>query len=122
MPKEKISKHFYRHEVACKCGCGLDTMDGVTLALADECRDFVHHPITPTSGARCVVHNQDVGGSQRSQHVVCRAMDLPVLDPVGLYNYLCDKYPDKYGFGLYKTFVHVDSRTNGPARWKGEGM
>ena len=122
MPKEKISKHFYRHEVACKCGCGFDTMDGVTLALADECRDFVRHPIKPTSGARCAVHNAAEKGTKHSQHLKGRAMDLPTLDPEGLYNYLCNKYPDQYGFGLYRTFVHIDSRTNGPARWKGEGI
>lgn len=116
---EKISKHFYRHEVACKCGCGTDTMDGVTLALADECRDFVRHPITPASGDRCTAHNKAEGGSEASQHLYGRAMDLPVLDPIGLYNHLCKKYPHQYGFGLYKTFVHIDSRTDGPARWKG---
>ena len=113
----KLSTYFTRAEMACKCGCGFDTMDYETLKLADECRWFVGHPITPSSAARCANHNANIGGAKDSQHVLSRAIDLPVNDPKALYNYLCEKYPDRYGFGLYKTFVHIDTRTNGPARW-----
>lgn len=115
----KISKHFTRKEIACKCGCGFDSMDVETLSIADEAREFVGHSITPSSGARCPTHNRNVGGSSKSQHVKARAMDLPVDDPVALYNYLDEKYPDQYGFGLYETFVHIDSRSGNAARWKG---
>ena len=112
-----ISQHFSRYEIACKCGCGLDTMDGETLRVADECREFVGAPITPSSGARCLEHNRAVGSSDTSQHVRCRAMDLPVPDPKALYDWLCTRYPGRYGFGLYNSFIHVDTRTIGPARW-----
>ncbi len=113
----KISKHFTRAEVACKCGCGYDSMDGETLMVADEARDFANEPITPSSGCRCSKHNKRVGGSENSQHPKARAIDLPVSNPKALYKHLCKKYPNQYGFGLYNTFVHVDTRTNGPARW-----
>lgn len=116
----KISRHFTREEIACNCRCGFDTMDIITLEIADDARDFVGEPITPSSGCRCVSHNASVGGADNSQHVQARAMDLPVSNPKALYDYLCKKYPGKYGFGLYKTFVHVDSRTNGGARWHGK--
>lgn len=112
-----ISVHFNRREIACKCGCGLDSMDGETLDLADECRDFVAHSISPSSGARCYKHNREVGSNNLSQHPRCRAIDLPVKDPKALYDYLCAAYPTRYGFGLYETFVHIDTRSNGPARW-----
>ena len=118
-----LSRHFSRQEIACKCGCGLDSMDKETLKLADECRDFVGNSITPSSGARCLKYNNaprskgGVGSNSRSQHPKCRAMDLPVDNPKALYDYLCAKYSGKYGFGLYETFVHVDTRTNGGARW-----
>ena len=112
----KISKHFTRAEMACSCGCGLDTMDIIALKIADEVRDYARHPITPTSACRCNPHNRMVGGSPDSQHPKCRAIDLPLDDPKKVYDYLCDKYPDRYGFGLYKTFVHIDSR-NTKARW-----
>ena len=113
----KISKYFTRDEMKCRCGCGFDSMDVETLQLADDARDFVNHPITPSSACRCVKHNNAVGGSDNSYHLKARAIDLPVADPQALYDYLCNKYPDQYGFGLYDSFVHVDSRTSGPARW-----
>ena len=112
-----ISNHFSRHEIACKCGCGLDTMDGETLNLADECREFVNHTITPSSGARCLKHNRSIGSTDGSQHPKCRAMDLPVDNPKELYDYLCKKYPNQYGFGLYDTFVHIDTRSGNGARF-----
>ena len=112
-----ISKYFNRSEIACKCECGFDTMDGETLKLADECREFVGESITPSSGARCLNYNKAIGSKNSSQHVKGRAMDLPVKDPKALYDYLCDKYPDKYGFGLYKTFVHIDTKSGAARRW-----
>lgn len=115
----KISQHYTRAEIACKCGCGFDSMDVETLRVADEAREFEGAPITPSSGCRCPSHNRAVGGSSKSLHVQARAMDLPSRDPVALYNYLCEKYPDKYGFGLYKTFVHVDTKSGPARRWEG---
>jgi uncharacterized protein YcbK (DUF882 family) len=114
----KISEFFTRDEIACKCGCGFDSMDAETLKVADEVRWFVGESITPTSGCRCYDHNIRVGGSKKSQHVRARAMDLPVRNPREVYDWLCTVYPDKYGFGVYKTFVHIDTRTDGPARWE----
>lgn len=114
-----ISQHFSRHEIACKCGCGLDSMDGETLKIADEVREFTGRSITPSSGARCYEYNRTdtVGSNDLSQHPRCRAMDLPVPDPKKVYDWLCEKYPDRHGFGIYRTFVHIDTRTGGPARW-----
>lgn len=113
----KISKYFTRAEMACNCGCGLDSMDIETLRIADEVREYVGHAITPSSACRCLEYNRSIGSNDRSQHPKCRAMDLPVDDPQAAYDFLCEKYPEQYGFGLYKTFIHIDTRTNGPARW-----
>ena len=113
----KISKHFNRYEIACKCGCGLDTIDAKTMMIADEARDYVCHPITPSSGCRCAEHNMNVGGVSNSQHVLLRAIDLPVDNPKKLYDYLNEKYPNQYGLGLYNTFVHVDTKGGNARRW-----
>ena len=104
----KISNHFTRAEAACKCGCGFDSMDAITLKIADKARDFANEPITPSSACRCKTHNVKVGGAKNSQHLLARAMDLPVSNPKALYDYLCKKYPNQYGFGLYSSFVHID--------------
>lgn len=112
-----LSKNFSRKEFACHCGCGFDTIDSETLMIVQEARFFMDEPITPSSGARCLAYNRKIGSKDTSQHVLGRAVDLPVSDPKKLYDYLCNRYKNQYGFGLYKTFVHIDSRTNGGARW-----
>lgn len=116
---DKISEYFYRHEIACKCGCGFDSMDAQTLRIADEVREFTGQSITPSSGARCFKYNRSdaVKSNDDSQHPLARAMDLPVENPRKVYEFLCEKYPHQYGFGLYETFVHIDTRSGVPARW-----
>jgi len=80
-----LSKHFSRHEFACKCGCGRDTIDTETLKLCEIVREFVGQPVTVTSGHRCEAHNRRVGGGTRSQHLYGRAADLTVTDPAAVY-------------------------------------
>lgn len=111
-----ISTYFSRHEIACKCGCGFDTMDAETLVIADIVRVYNAASITPSSGCRCPPRNKQEDGGDESQHLIARAMDLPVKRPKAMYYYLCKRFPNKYGFGLYRTFVHVDSRKH-EARW-----
>lgn len=113
----QLSPHFKRDEMACKCGCGFDTIDVETLQVAEKVREFVNGPVIILSAARCHAHNKEVHGSKNSQHVLGRALDLFVDDPKKVYAWLCDEYPGVYGFGLYSTFVHIDTRTDGPARW-----
>ncbi len=115
-----LSEHFSRHEMSCSCNnCGGDTIDADTLKVAEEVRVFAGHSITPTSAYRCLKHNTAIGSNDLSQHPKGRAIDLPVRDPKSVYEFLCEKYPDKYGFGLYDTFVHIDTRSGKMARWYG---
>ena len=117
---KKISPNFYRHEFACKCGCGFNTVDVELLTLCETVRQINgHKPIEPNCGCRCQKHNIEVGGSQGSQHLKGRAADLPCDYPEIVYKELCKRYPDEYGFGLYGWGVHVDSRSKNSARWRG---
>ena len=109
--------YFKRKEFACKCNCGFDTVDYELLVLCNEVREFEGQPVNISSGCRCEIHNLTIGGAPKSQHLFGRAADLMVDDPELTYKWLCRQYPDRYGFGIYDTFVHVDTRTNGPARW-----
>ena len=114
-----LSDNFSRSEFACKDGCGFDTVDADLIMLCELVRKLHgDRPITPNSGCRCAYHNQKEGGSVLSQHLLGRAADLPVRNPEEVYKKLCNLYPNIYGFGLYKTFIHVDSR-NDKARWGG---
>lgn len=112
------SPHFKRKEFACQCGCGFDTVDAQLLEVLSRIRD-AFGPVIITSGCRCANHNAKVGGSKSSQHLYGRAADIkvPNSNPDAVYAYVDALYPDRLGLGKYKSWVHVDTRTNGPARW-----
>jgi len=113
-----LSKHFSRSEFACKCNCGFDTVDAQLLDVLVELREEVG-PITINSACRCPAHNVYVGGSAKSQHVMGRAADIVSanLPPGELYTLLVKKVEGRYGLGTYDSFTHIDTRSNGPARW-----
>jgi uncharacterized protein YcbK (DUF882 family) len=121
-----LSKNISRGEVECHCGCGFDTMDSETIDLVQGACDYFAKKqgvprvvLTITSGARCEKHNKEVGGSPNSQHTKGRAMDIKILGvpPEEVYYYFTNVYQGQYGIGKYDSFTHIDSRTNGPARW-----
>jgi len=111
----KISPNFSRKEFACKCGCGLDTVDVELIQIAELVRSKVGS-FTPNSGIRCEYHNNIVGGGKESQHLYGKAMDIPCESAKEVYEWLDGLYPNKYGIGLYNTFIHVDVRSC-RARW-----
>lgn len=116
---DQVSDNFKRDEFACKCGCGFDTVDAVTLEVIEDVRSHFGVPVSVTSASRCQTHNRSVGGADASFHLKGRAVDIKVggVSPCDVYAYLESKYPERYGFGRYSTFVHVDTRSNGAARW-----
>lgn len=115
----KLSKHFSRSEFACQCGCGFDTVDAFLLEVLEIIRANFKNPITITSGCRCAEHNYKIGGAKDSQHTLGRAVDIKVKDtePKKVYDFLNKGFKNQLGLGLYSGWVHVDTRTNGGARW-----
>jgi uncharacterized protein YcbK (DUF882 family) len=113
------AKYFKQEEFECKCGCGTNNVDDELVQVLDYLRTVMRKPIVITSGLRCEAHNTAVGGAQNSQHLSGKAADIKVigLDPETVYTYLDNKYFDKYGIGLYKSWVHLDVRPE-KARWK----
>ncbi len=114
------ARFFKRQEFACKCGCGFDTIDAATLAILEDVREHFDVPMIVTSGARCPDHNRRVGGGARSQHLYGRAADIVArgVSPERVAEYVESQHPQA-SVGRYSTFVHVDTRSGGPARWKG---
>ena len=112
-----LSDHFSRHEFACNCGCGKDTVDAELLTICEIVREIEGGPVRVASGHRCRVHNQRAGGASKSQHLYGRAADLIVRDPEHTALILDQKFPDKYGIGVYDHWIHVDSRAD-RARWR----
>ena len=115
-----ISENLSRSEMECKCGnCGFDTVDIELPPLFELVRKMNGGvPITPSSGARCAFYNESkqVGGGTRSQHLLGKAIDIPVKNPLEIYWALDKLYPNKYGLGLYDDFIHVDVRAK-RERW-----
>ena len=70
------------------------------------------------SGCRCLIYNRTKDSEDTSQHVRGKAADVRVrhFTPEQVYDYLNTKYPNRFGIGLYETFVHVDVRAL-KARW-----
>lgn len=116
-----LSKDFSRAEFACHCGCGFDTVDAELLAVLQELRNWFKRPVTVNSSCRCKEHNRAIGGSLNSQHVKGRAADVEVegVPAESVHRYLEAKNPERFGLGKYASFTHIDTRTDGPARWEG---
>ena len=113
-----ISKNFKREEFACKCGCGFDTVDVKLMEVLQWLRYVLDAPITITSGCRCSDHNNKIGGSKLSQHKLGRAADIKTgYKPQYVADILNEMYEDEISIGVYDTFVHVDTRTDGGKRW-----
>jgi len=113
-----LTTNFSRHEFACRCGCGLATIDYELLRTLEVLRAHFSQPITVTSGHRCRQSNALAGGSELSQHLDGRACDFVVAGttPGEVQTYLKLRYPRKFGIGCYPEFTHLDSRDH-PARW-----
>tara|TARA_R110000772_G_scaffold129472_2_gene237589 strand:- start:1266 stop:1616 length:351 start_codon:yes stop_codon:yes gene_type:complete len=113
-----LSKNFSRSEFECRCGCGFDDVSLELVELLQEIRDEIKEPISINSACRCKDWNEQVGGAKRSQHLLGTAADIVVraCTPDYVYQYLDNKYPDTFGLGRYKSFVHVDVRER-RARW-----
>lgn len=114
-----LTKNFSRHEFACKCGCGFDTVDFELLTILQELRDHFGAPVIINSANRCKEDNLRVGGADNSQHLRGRAVDFVVEDvePHRVQDYLIRQHSGRFGVGYGVTFTHFDTRTVGPARW-----
>ncbi len=117
-----LSTHFSRHEFACSDGCGFDSIDAQTLEILEAVRAHFGRPVIVTSGARCREYNESVGGAIRSQHLYGRAADIKVQDhpPMIVADFIEETFPEA-SVGRYLTFTHVDTRSDGPARWGRNG-
>jgi uncharacterized protein YcbK (DUF882 family) len=114
----EFPRFFLRREFACRCGCGFDTVDYQLILILKDIRLHFGLPMIITSGCRCESHNKAVGGGEKSQHLFGRAADFRIsgISPSEIYDYILDKWPNRWGVGVYNGWVHIDSRETA-ARW-----
>lgn len=97
-------------------------MDPRLVAGLQALRDRMGKPLTISSGFRCKRHNRAIGGAKDSLHTLAMAAD--VLVPEGWTPEAFAELAESIdvfrtgGIGVYPTWVHVDVRTTGPARWR----
>ena len=114
-----LRKNFNRSEFLCRDGCGRDTVDSELINLLEEIRIHFARPITISSGHRCYIHNAAIGGGKNSQHLFGRAADFSIegVSPVKIAKFIDRRYSDKYGLGIYSSWIHIDTRSGPAARW-----
>lgn len=80
----RLSANFWAREFACK-HCGVVTIHRDLVATLQVYRRLVGNGIVILSGTRCAVHNRNVGGTKKSQHlerpptVRRSAVDIPAM-------------------------------------------
>jgi uncharacterized protein YcbK (DUF882 family) len=92
-----------------------------TLIVADKARNKFGKPLKIVSAYRSPKYNKAIGGEKKSHHMKFNALDLRTSAPRTLHKILLEmrnKGEFKGGLGLYKTFVHVDTRGYN-ADWRG---
>lgn len=70
-----MTENFKREEFQCPC-CGLNNIDQRLVNLLQKAREMFGRPMVVTSGTRCVSHNQKVGGTPTSDHLLGFAADI----------------------------------------------
>lgn len=114
-----LSTHFSRYEMQCPCGCGFNTVDYELMHVLELIRGAFNRPLDPEPVCRCKTFNDALeGSSSTSRHLWGQASDVSIkgVDPKDIYEFLDNMFPNKYGIGLYDTWVHVDVRSE-KARW-----
>lgn len=107
--------HFAPRELACKhCGqvCVSDDARRAWQSL-DMLRHLIKTPIRVTSGTRCYHHNKAVGGAPNSYHLRGCAFDLtsPQFHQLECHVLVYGRECGFSGFGIYRDFIHVDTRS-----------
>ena len=112
-----INLYFSYSEFECPC-CKKTVYCSELINVLTDLRVYFGRPVKVNSGYRCKSHNKKVGGAPKSKHVSGIAADIVVknVKAADVYEYLDKKYPDKYGIGKYKTWTHIDTRSE-RARW-----
>ncbi|MDY0324840.1 MAG: D-Ala-D-Ala carboxypeptidase family metallohydrolase [Candidatus Cloacimonadaceae bacterium] len=122
-----LSKNFSRSEFACKgtncCGHSAPIQPELISAL-QALRDQLNLPLSITSGFRCNRHNESVGGAARSFHTLGMAADVACPDGLTAEDLAraAETIPafQQGGIGIYPSWVHLDVRTTGKARWRND--
>lgn len=110
-----LTKNFSMIEMSCKCGNCSSVMNRTFMTKLQTLRSFYNRPMEITSGARCLRHNEAVGGVLSSYHLDKgeggRAADIKITSSIDRGELLVLALRIFGGIGMSKNFIHVDDRT-----------
>lgn len=120
-----LNKNFNRSEFKCQgthcCGHSAPVHPELIKAI-QELRELAGCSLIITSGFRCNQHNIDIGGSENSFHTLGMAVDVysknHTPEELALLAEAITAF-NSGGIGIYKSWIHVDVRPTGMARWRG---
>ena len=108
-----LSKNFLAKEFDCKCAsCDIKghLMDKDFIDSLQQLRALCDFEFLISSGLRCERHNKNVGGKEKSYHLVGRACDIICVDPFKRHELVRVALDMGLTVIIYKSFVHVDNR------------
>lgn len=116
----KLSKNFTVKEFACSDGTDTVFISLALVNLLQKIRDNFGKAVIINSAYRTEAHNKSIGGATYSQHKYGLAADIHIngVTPKEIAIYVETLMPSSGGIGIYKSFVHVDTRRV-KARWNG---
>lgn len=118
-----LSPHFNSVEFDCACKrgtCSTTLIDDELVQGLEVLRSNLG-PIKVNSGFRCVPHNAEIGGKEKSQHLLGIAADVKCVK--GYSGFAIAREAERIscffhgGIGMGSDWSHLDVRQNGPARW-----
>ena len=116
----RLSKNFTVKEFACSDGTDTVFISLALVNLLQKIRDHFGKAVIINSAYRTEAHNKSIGGATYSQHKYGLAADIHIngVTPKEIAAYVETLLPSSGGIGIYKSFVHVDTRRV-KSRWNG---
>ena len=102
--------YFKNSEIRCKCGCGKLYKDKRAFAMLNQLREAYGKPIILNSAYRCKNHPEESKKKTPGTHNKGIAFDLRCTPREQVELICIAKEVGFKGFGLAKTFLHVDAR------------
>ena len=101
-----ITKHFKHSEFACPC-CKTRGIDERIVWVLELLRSIANQPIIILSGYRCLKHNREIGGAERSKHLEGTAVDFTCkdLDHLAI---LLRNWSGGFKYYRDRNFIHID--------------
>lgn len=104
--------YFNEDEFNCPC-CGKNEMKQDFLFKIDDAREVAQVPFKVNSGFRCSKHNEEVGGSTTSSHLLGWAADISAVSSNEKFKIVAGLLDAGFTrIGVGKNFIHADCDPN----------